>query len=235
MSTFISDGESQLSVALEHGHGVASLYNGTLDVVQHRRGGPFQGSGSTVVLDDTDRIFTETWVSIGNVSRSNELRHSNKLRLNHPLVLMFGEHKTNGDTKHKVDPLAGNISGLGDSVQLQTVRATSSTADELFVNLLHTFSKAELPAHKAQPQPVDLLSIISPFRPELTTFNETTLSGLVSKEQAEAERMVFKTTSPPSTSDNAGRNKAQVPASGGSATLTIDPFEFRSFLAKAFV
>ena len=28
MSTFISDGEAQLSVALEHGHGVASLYNG---------------------------------------------------------------------------------------------------------------------------------------------------------------------------------------------------------------
>ena len=39
MSTFLSDGESQLSVALAHAHGVASLYNGTLDVVQHRRGG----------------------------------------------------------------------------------------------------------------------------------------------------------------------------------------------------
>jgi len=179
MSTFISDGEAQLSVALEHSHGVASLYNGTLDVVQHRRGGPFQGSGSTVVLDDTDRIFTETWVSLGNVSASNKLRHSNKLRLNHPLTVMFGEHKTNGNTRHMVDPLAGKAASIEESLHLQTVRATTSTADELLVNLLHIFGKGELPAQSAEPKSVDLSTLIAPFRPDLTSFNETTLNGMV--------------------------------------------------------
>jgi len=52
--------------------------------MQHQRGGPFVAGHGTVVLDDSDRIFTETWVSLGNVSASNALRHSNKLRLNHP-------------------------------------------------------------------------------------------------------------------------------------------------------
>jgi len=235
MSTFISDGKSQLSVALEHGHGVASLYGGTLDVMQHRRGGPFGGSGSTVVLDDTDRLFTETWVSIGNVSRSNELRHSNKLRLNHPLEVMFGDAKTNGNAKHTVDPLAGKVESIEDSVHLQTVRATTSTADELLVNLLHIFGKEEMPAQSAQPKNVDLNALIAPFRPDLTSFNETTLNGMVGKEQAAAERMVWTTTPPtpssPKTTTAAtdGGEKAD-----DGSTLMINPFEFRTFLATEF-
>ena len=229
MSTFITDGESQLSVALEHGHGVASLYNGTLDVMQHRRGAPFGGTGSTVVLDDTDRIFTETWVSIGGVAASNKLRHSNKLRLNHPLTVMFADGKTNGATRAAVDPMAAKVTSIDESVQLQTVRATTSTADEVLVNFLHVFGKDELPAASAGPKTVDLQAIIAPFRPELITFNETTLNGMVSKEQAEAERMVWKTTTPPKAAP-----KAAVSVHADDSTLSIQPFEFRTFLAKEF-
>ena len=49
MSAWIADSSTQLSVALERSHAVASLTGGTLDVVQHRRGGPFNGNGGTVV------------------------------------------------------------------------------------------------------------------------------------------------------------------------------------------
>ena len=49
MSAWIADSSTQLSVALERSHAVASLSDGTLDVVQHRRGGPFNGNGGTVV------------------------------------------------------------------------------------------------------------------------------------------------------------------------------------------
>ena len=197
-------------------------------MVQHRRGGPFQGSGSTVVLDDTDRILTETWVSLGNVSASNKLRHSNKLRLNHPLSVMFGEHKTNGNARHMVYPLAVATGGIAESVHLQTLRATTSTADELLVNLLHVFGKGELPAQSAQPKPVDLLAMIAPFRPDLTHFNETTLNGMVGKEQAASERIVWKTT-PPSVREQS----AAAEAAADGATL-INPFEFRTFLAKEY-
>ena len=197
-------------------------------MVQHRRGGPFQGSGSTVVLDDTDRIFTETWISLGNVSSSNKLRHSNKLRLNHPLSVMFGEHKTNGNARHMVDPLAVATGGIAESVHLQTLRATTSTADELLVNLLHVFGKEELPAQSAQPKAIDLLSLIAPFRPDLTHFNETTLNGMVGKQQAASERMVWKTTPPSVREQSAGAETSD------GATLTISPFEFRTFLAKEF-
>ena len=49
MSAWIADSSTTLSVALERSHAVASLTDGTLDVVQHRRGGPFNGNGGTVV------------------------------------------------------------------------------------------------------------------------------------------------------------------------------------------
>ena len=53
----------QLSVALDRSKGVMSLSNGTLDVLQHRRGLPFIAPKfETVVLDDVDRIFTQMYV-----------------------------------------------------------------------------------------------------------------------------------------------------------------------------
>ena len=226
MSTFISDGEHQLPVALEHGHGVASLYNGTLDVMQHRRGGPFEGSGSTVVLDDTDRLLTETWLAVGNVSAANRLRHSNKLRLNHPLSVLFGDGVT-AARKHLVDPLAGQVPSMGESVHLQSVRATSSSADEVLLNLLHVYGEKELPAHLHQPQNLDLAALLKPFRPDLTALNETSLNGMVPKEEAETERRVWKTASPPRTAA-----RAEQPEAGGA--LLIRPFEFKTFLAKEF-
>ena len=93
---------------------------------------------------------------------------------------------------------------------------------------MHIFGKEELPAESAQPKNVDLSSLIAPFRPDLTRFNETTLNGMVGKAQAESERMVWKTT-PASTYD---QPKAADTADG--ATLMINPFEFRTFLAKEY-
>jgi len=58
-----------LAVALDRGHGVASLADGQLEVMQHRRGAPYVEDKAAeamdgempIVLDDADRIFTETW------------------------------------------------------------------------------------------------------------------------------------------------------------------------------
>ena len=231
MSTFITDGETQLSVALEHGHGVASLYNGSLDVMQHRRGGPFAPGHGTVVLDDTDRILTDTWISLGNASHSNMLRHSNKLRLNHPLLVMFGDPlATNGRKRELNDPLARHASGLDASLHLQTARATSADATEVLVNLLHVYSSHETPSTRAQPKRADLSALLWPFRPDLAGhFNETTLNGMLPKDIAESEKLSWQTTAPPSPPA-----PPAPPSGGGSGAVIVQPFEFRTFLAKEF-
>ena len=231
MSTFITDGETQLSVALEHGHGVASLYNGTLDVMQHRRGAPFTPGHGTVVLDDSDRILTDTWISLGNASHSNMLRHSNKLRLNHPLTVMFGDHgATNGHKRQFTDPLARHATGLDASLHLQTARATSADATEVLVNLLHVYSSHETPSTRAQAKHADLSALIWPFRPDLAGhFNETTLNGMLPKHIAESEKLSWQTTAPPPPP------APPAPSSrGGSGAVEVQPFEFRTFLAKEF-
>ena len=170
--------------------------------------------------------LTETWLSVGNVSTANRLRHSNKLRLNHPLSVLFGDG-VSAARKHLVDPLAGQVPSMGESVHLQSVRATSSSADEVLLNLLHVYGEKELPAHLHQPQNLDLAALLKPFRPDLTALNETSLNGMVSKEEAETERRVWKTASPPSSAA-----RAEQPEAGGA--LLIRPFEFKTFLAKEF-
>ena len=225
MSTFLDDGVAQLGVALERSHGVASLYNGTLDVVQHRRGAPFEGSGSTVVIDDTDRLFTQTWLSVGNSSTANTLRHSNKLRLNHPFDVMFAAGpSTTADSPLLVDPIK-NAQSVPASVHLQTVRATSSSADEVLLNLMHVFGSAEQPAAATKPMSLDLGSLLKPFRPALTSFNETTINGMIPKDAL--ERLPWKTTKP------AAQHKP-VAAAAAAHMLTIAAFEIRTFLATEF-
>jgi hypothetical protein len=146
MSVFGTSDTVQLSLALDRSHAVGSLIDGTIDVMQHRRGGPFIG-GQPIVLDvskqavpkfgtkccqlnmiandvmtlaehthchhthtrtldrslalspfshmlfylqDVDRIFTETWLSVGPTEESNRMRIAMRQRLNHPLVLAAG-------------------------------------------------------------------------------------------------------------------------------------------------
>lgn len=240
MSTWLTDTQSdvQLSIALARSHGVASLSNSTIDIMQHRRGAPFSGSGSTVVIDDTDRTFSETWLSVGNVSRSNELRHANKLRLNHPPLLLFDTAGTKATpllhplqrtvARTPTDPLAAQIADLPTNVLLQNVRATSANRSELMLTLLHVFGSNEQPAASSRPTPLDLTSIINPFRPELQLYTETILNGLLPK--AQLTRLKWNVTNAASATHVSKLGASELAVD---AQLTLRPFEFRTFLVKA--
>ena len=163
VSAYFVDHESgtQLSLALERSHGVASLSNGAIDVVQHRRVAPYAGSGGTVVLDDSDKIFTETWLSIGNTTASNRLRAENKLRLNRKVTPVFGRLATRpapGAGPSVGDKAAGTSGGevpgaralsLPPAVHLQSVRATTMDGGEMLIRLQHTFAVGEDPVLSA--------------------------------------------------------------------------------------
>ena len=233
MSTFLDDGDHQLGVALERSHGVASLSNGTLDVVQHRRGGPTNMGGpkaEQIVLDDVDRILTQTWLSVGNSTRANALRHSNKLRVNHPLVLLFA--RTDGaasfgvDAPVLVDRLGKMLNrGLPVSVHLQAVRATSVSADEVLLSVLNVVGAQE---PGAETQSIDLGAVVRSFRPELAMLNETTLNGLTPK--AELERMQWKTDSH-TKQNHAARLAPKDVDEASPGQISLRPLEMRVFMA----
>jgi hypothetical protein len=207
---------------------------------------PFEGHGGTVVIDDTDRIWSETWIGIGNTSRANALRHSNKLRLNHPLQVMFApaaavhgsaqvqstHEQQTGPPHHPVprvalrDPLGTAVAGLASSVHLQNVRATSSTRDELLVSLLHVYQGDELPASASRPASVDLPMLLRPFRPDLSQYVETTLNGLLPK--ANLSRLAWNTTRAAIDKPRPARGSALGQLAAG--LISIDPFEWKAFI-----
>jgi len=230
MSTWLVDErrDLQLSVALGRSHGVASLINGTLDVMQHRRGAPFAGSGGTVVIDDADRTFSEAWVALGNVSRSNAMRHANKLRLNHPLLLFFdmtnGTHQTPAAAQQPA-----SMPSLPTSLLLQNVRATAADRAEILMTLLHVYGRDERPAAASQPAAVDLNEIMTPFRPDLTSYTETILNGLIPK--ANLTRLRWEADA---TREGHGRTAHSAKTTEATALphVTMQPFEIRSFLVR---
>ena len=146
---------------------------------------------------------------------------------------MFGDSKTNGAKRQLVDPFAGEAAGLPDALHLQTVRATTSGAEELLVNLLHVFSGNEQPAASAAPQRADLPSLLAPFRPDLVDFNETTLNGMLPKAEAEAAKMVWKTVPTAAAAEPLPRAAEPAKLAAG-GQVSVMPFEFKTFLAKAF-
>ena len=183
-SCFLANSSTMLSVALDRSHAVGSLIEGTLDVVQHRRGGPWDGNPGSQgpgLLDDVERIFTQLWVAVGNVTHANRARVSMKQRLNHPLILAAG--RVPKAAVAAIAPLsgAGKVAAAGvvplpPSVHLQSLRATAATADEMLLRLQHMFTVGE-DAEKSVPQSVDVGKMLAAVRP-VTSVAEVTLDGM---------------------------------------------------------
>ena len=217
MSTFLANATDAMVVAVDRSHAVASLTAGTLDVIQHRRGGPFNGNGGTVVLDDTDRIFTQTWLGVGATSAMTTQRVEMKQRLNNPLIVA-GTRMTGATLPPAPAGANGLGAGLPASVHLQDVRASAQDRKTLLVRLQHLFSLGE--GASSAPVDVDLKGLLKPLRALSGVPVEMTLDGMREK---------------------AGVVRARFPAEGDSnqseeATSTtapdqdvIKPFELRTY------
>jgi hypothetical protein len=245
MSTFLSDGRDQLSIALAHSHAVGSLANGTLDIMQHRRGHALTGVDGNLALDDADRIFSETWISIGNVSASNRLRHGNKLRLNHPLAVMFGLPSPGSDPaglrdrfgRHESSSALSAVPSVPAQIHMQTIRATNVSAKELMLNAMHLFGKSELPVEDSAPIDINLAAILEAFRPDVAAnVHETTLNGMLPKKDLNRHHWkTIKVGTDRGTEVGDGRRR---PVDGEQGVLKLDaltmvPFNLRTFLASS--
>ena len=214
MSAFIANSTTQLSLALERSHAVGSLLNGTLEVVQHRRGGPFNGNGMTVVLDDTDRIFTQTWLTVGERVAANKARISMRLRLNHPLLIAHGPFS--GGQLPKLSLAAHGLKeSLPEALHLQSVRATASSLGAPWLaRVQHLFTDGEDP-DLSIPQELDVRRFLSSLRGS-NNVQEMTLDGMRNVSTLE-QRIRFP----------ASAVKDQV--AGPTIPLSIRPFELRTF------
>ena len=229
VSAYLVDEERggvQLSLALERSHGVASLSTGVIDVVQHRRATPYLGSGGTVVLDDSDKIFTETWVSIGETHESNRLRAENKLRLNRKVTAVFGKYDAKAAaakvTATATATATAAAASLPQQLHLQTVRATSATAGEMIVRLQHVFAEGEDPTLSV-PVDLDIAAFVKSILPpgiKALPPQEMTLDG-AQPIATQVKRRHFPT---------AAAMDANAPSVGAPRVATsVRPFELKTY------
>ena len=226
MSAFVANGGTMLAVALDRSHGVASLQNGTLEVIQHRRAGPYEGSGGTVVMDDTSRIFTQSWMAVGARQDANRQRVAMRQRLNHPLVLASAKFNATAAAAAATAAAPLGVTALPENVHLQSVRATSAANDALLVRLQHLYTDGE-DAAMSLPLTVDPLALLQPARADLAAAAEVTLDGM------RAVATLANRTRFPAEGGEEQRGVAPAPVPAAAAAVPVGPFELRTFRLTA--
>ena len=226
MSAFVASSDTMLAVALDRSHGVASLQNGTLEVIQHRRAGPYEGSGGTVVMDDTSRIFTQSWMAVGARQDANRQRVAMRQRLNHPLVLASAKFNATAAAAAATAAAPLGVTALPENVHLQSVRATSAANDALLVRLQHLYTDGE-DAAMSLPLTVDPLALLQPARADLAAAAEVTLDGM------RAVATLANRTRFPAEGGEEQRGVAPAPVPAAAAAVPVGPFELRTFRLTA--
>ena len=244
-----SEDRLMLAVVIDRGHGVASLTDGELEVMQHRRGAPYVEDAAAeaidgempIVLDDVDRIFTETWLAIGNLSVANTLRIAMKRRLNHPLSISFGSGAAAAAAggSGSADSARALAASLPPALTMQTLRANNANGTELILRIAHNFAlgSAATPASMAMPQTLNLQELLQSARIPHQIVQEVTLTGLaakqsVSRQMWEANGTVLPEGAwSPAVSETGHIAPADVAAIGG-AVVTIRALEIRAWLLR---
>lgn len=223
----------QLSVALDRSHAVAGLHPGTLDVALHRRGGPYAGSGGTVVLDDVDRVSPEMYLSVGSARDDNRVRHNAKLQLNQPPALFFGPSPGH-PLKADVTAAHGYTAGLPPNVQLQSARLTRPDGNEALLRLRHLYAATDvtLDPLMAAAVPVDIAALLATLGLRSpTNMTETTLNGMIPRKELVRNR--FPTDTPGAADEGASAAATAHRHTGaGDASISVAPFELRTFRSQ---
>jgi hypothetical protein len=192
------------------------------------------------------------WVAVGPKLQANRQRISMKMRLNHPLALVFGAAPASVTANAKLHAPEGSsgrgVGSLPPGIHLQSLRATSpatatNSSSEVLVRFQHLWAAHEDPALSV-PQPLDIAKLFSTAA-ALTNISEVSLSGLVSNAEAQATRLHFPvqgevllangtTVSQPERDAESAAPVVSASAEsdfGYGGTISIKPFELRTFVA----
>ena len=188
-----TNSSAQLALILDRSQGVTHVEAGSIDLMQHRRALPFRGSivGHTpVVLDDTDRLLSTTWIALGRETQANRLRHEYKKRRIAPPVLAFATVPRRRKAQIKrVEGAGGGTLDLPPSVHLQSVRAVEPNASAFLLRLQHMYATGE-DAQRSTTASVDLKELLAVVAPgaKVAGALESTLDGTNDASRLESRR-----------------------------------------------
>jgi hypothetical protein len=106
MSSFIKDSKSQLTLLCDQARGVASLQDGEIEYMLHRRTSFDDGRGLGLPLNDTTTVSVTIRIILDTPERSTALRHPQSYLLNFPLDVFSVDVTQNNWKQLTIDNVA---------------------------------------------------------------------------------------------------------------------------------
>ncbi|PRP87825.1 hypothetical protein PROFUN_04299 [Planoprotostelium fungivorum] len=203
----VVDGEN-LNVLSDASHGVASLSDGQMEMMMHRRCDADDQKGVGQVLDDVTPVQTKLRLSLGNFDESSRIQRRETIAQQNRLVV--------------VPTFRGKSSSfqfeMPENVHLLTLmRFDDEKNVRVLVRLQHIYAKDEHP-QLASPVEMDLMELFDMY--DIASIRETNLSGIRGIE--ETKDIVWKV--------NRDEETAYRPIELKGNKLTLQPMEIRTFI-----
>jgi hypothetical protein len=233
----IDDGHTELAVLTDVTQGGASLANGSLELMVHRRtqaddsrgvGEPLNETMCGCNGDDCDcaglTMRGRHWLILDSVDRSREARRELTERLNFAPTLAFAPSATSELKRRSFSALADN---LPKNVKFQTLTSNYASANEgrVLFRLSHSYSVGEHPT-LSQPVTVDLSSLFGGDL-KIVKAEEMSLTANQNRATLESNRYQWKT-------EGAAVEEDVAPWTPLTADLqtTLRPMEVKTFFVE---
>ena len=165
--------DQQFTVATQTTHGVASLTNGQLEVMLHRKCSRDDSRGMSEALDDASRYTAIYRFTVDTTGESTRFHQSSSKQLSFPSSISFGDPVSGSQWRAtRVQFLANS---LPENVFLLSLNARDGSADEVTLRLFNSFEAGSHPT-LGQAVSVNLLSLFGSLT--VTNVEERTLTLL---------------------------------------------------------
>jgi lysosomal alpha-mannosidase len=192
----------QLTFVGDRARSVASLGNGNLQMMIHRRCLQDDGYGVGEVLDDQTKITVEFYVTLDNAQNTAPLRHRYQLLQNYPPLALVARATSATDYSSKYTTswtaltaaLPANLHLLTLEVRNPVPTGASPQGDTfVLLRLQHLFEQGESTTYSV-PVTFNISNLFKPAIFTINTLQETILSGTLAR--SSLNRMQWRTNSP---------------------------------------
>lgn len=165
MNAYIEDQKSRLSIHTSQSGGCASLQNGVLEVMVHRRTLQDDYRGVNSPLNDINRISFSHWIQIGTPSAVDQRKSQTSLSLNFPLTYLFGASSQGiqGWNSSYLTSFSAMKNPLPPNIHLLHFMVFNATSNDIIMRLQHTYQAGSTYAPYALPINIDLSTLFQPY------------------------------------------------------------------------
>eukprot|EP00179_Madagascaria_erythrocladioides_P005108 CAMPEP_0198309554 /NCGR_PEP_ID=MMETSP1450-20131203/1914_1 /TAXON_ID=753684 ORGANISM="Madagascaria erythrocladiodes, Strain CCMP3234" /NCGR_SAMPLE_ID=MMETSP1450 /ASSEMBLY_ACC=CAM_ASM_001115 /LENGTH=981 /DNA_ID=CAMNT_0044012317 /DNA_START=93 /DNA_END=3038 /DNA_ORIENTATION=- len=239
-AAYIGDGNRRLALVTDRSSGVASLADGSIEYMLHRRlqHDDYRGVGEP--LNETEAIYATDNLVLASPAAAAKAQRTRALAINHPVQLLFGPRVTT--VPQYTDTYTVQHTGLGSplptNVHLLTLtnkvvvpagrhwprgaRGAERESRHVLLRLQHMYAKDEHPTLSA-PATVDVASLLANVK--VVKLTERSLSD--NQDVGAVKRLKWRVEG-----DEAAAASTAATAPRDDTKVTLAPMQIRTFVAE---